>query len=283
MTEIIRRAFLTGLRSVCLLFACATILIHSSAASFAGTINYAGPGIAPGGMTGWMGDTVWYAGVSESNNAMEERFGAPTGVSGDSIDFTPQNFEASVDSPGAGNQESHIVDSQLTFMVIAKPGNAINNMQFSEAGDTTLFGFPNDLVFTSVTAELFVDVVEIDGQPYGGVLNLSESLSFNPSNGDYQIGVDGAPNYATAWSGAATIDIRQALIDMNIPFDLGVTKITVTLDNTLTAAAENGSSAFIKKKDFDGLIITTNVPEPATALLAFAGLAGLGVVRRVGR
>lgn len=255
-----------------------------SAATLSATpINYPGPdeGLdGPGGMTGWMGDTVWYAGVSESNSAGVSRFGAPVSITGNSIDFDPQNFEASTSGPA-----SEIVDSQLNFMVFALPNTVINNLQFSEAGDTSLFAFAPDQAFTSVTASIFVEVLHIDGTPWGGTpINLNASMIFTPSNGDYQVGVDGAPAINEIWTGTVIVDIDAGLtangLVKGVDYDLGATKLGVAVDNTLTAGSSGSATAFIRKKDFDGLTVTTNVPEPTTMFLALVGLMPLGAMRR---
>ncbi len=258
------------------------ILVAYAQTAFAGTIDYTGPSTVPAfpGMTGWMGSTVWYAGVSESNSATESRFGAPVSISGNAIDFNPMNFEAS----STGNA-SQITDSQLNFMVVGMSGNVIDNLQFSEAGDTTLFAFAPDNAFTSVTADIFVDVVALDGVPVGFPVNITGSMTFTPSGGDFQIGVDGSPSFNTIWSGSVLIDLESELalqgIDKGVDYSFGATKLNVAIDNTLTAASSGGGSAFIKKKDFDGLTVTSNVPEPTSLLLAALGLvAGVAVRRR---
>lgn len=243
--------------------------------------------VGPGGMTGWMGDDVWYVGVSESNiegsggsdGMTAELFGAPT-INGDIIDFNPKNFQAEVETQ-SGENTSEIVDGQLSFMIVAKPGQVIDNVQFNEAGDTTLIALGAAEAFSSVSANFFVDVVEVDGQPLGEILNLDDALTFGPSDGDFEIGVDGSPNFNTAWSGSVQMDLQQALIDNDIDFQFGATKVNITLDNTLVAAASDGGSAFIKKKDFDGVTITVNVPEPGSVALVLLGVVGLVAARRV--
>ncbi len=52
------------------------------------------------------------------------------------------------------------------------------------------------------------------------------------------------------------------------------TRINVSLANTLTAFAENGAVASIRKDEVRGLAVKV-VPEPGTALLMGLGLAGL--------
>ena len=72
------------------------------------------------------------------------------------------------------------------------------------------------------------------------------------------------------------VDLTQALIDNNIPYVNGVTKISVVFDNTLVALSESGTSSFIGKKDVGGVGITV-IPEPATiGLLTLGGVCLLG-------
>lgn len=248
--------------------------------ALAGTIDYTGPMPGPGGMTGWVGSDVWYGGVSESNDDTVSRFGAPQSITGNSIDFDPVGFVAQSDN-GEG---AVTVDSQLNMMVVALPGKVIDNIQFSEAGDTTLNGSPvADFAVTTVTTSIFVDVLEIDGSPVGSPININTSMLFTPSDGDYVLSVDGSPitfTYNTIWTGLAQIDIKQFLIDNNIDFINGATKLGIALDNTLTANSISGSSAFIAKKDFDGLTVTTNIPEPSTALLVMLAISSVAASRR---
>lgn len=264
-----------------------SVLIPASS-SQAGSIVYNGTVPGPGGMMGFKDPntgTVWYGPVTESNgdpnDPAQQLFGPPSSVSGNSIDFNPQGFNAQ-----SSGDDSEITDSQLSFMIVAMAGTTIENLLFTEAGDTTLAALSGS-AFTSVTMEMFIDVIEIDGAPAPGGTNIQGSMVFTPSDGDYGVGVgggfpnDGFPNYATAWNGELFLDIDQELTDQNIDFIFGATKLNVTLDNTLTAASAGGGSAFIAKKDFDGLTVTSNIPEPTTALLLLSGLlAGVATRRR---
>lgn len=256
---------------------------------------YTGPMVGPGGMTGWMGDDVWYAAVSESNDegaggTDAPLFGAPSGISGNAIDFNPTGFSASA-TAGSPGFASDIVDSQLSFMVIAKDGKVIDNLVLTEAGDTTITALASSLdTNTSVTTQVFIDVVEIDNAPAPGNVNINASMTFTPSGGSYNNSEDGGTAYdgngastifSAIWTGSLNVDFAAELAQQNVSFRDGVTKINVTLDNTLSATAVNGESAFIKKKDFDGLTVTTNIPEPATlAMLALAS-AGALLNRRI--
>ena len=242
--------------------------------------------IGPGGMSGWMGADVWYAGVSESNTEgtggddgmTAELFGAPASVTGNLIDFNPTDFVAESQDGGAD-----IVDGQLSFMVIAKDGKIIDNLRFSEAGDTTLAGSPStDATLSVVTMELFIDVVEVDGAPLGVPVNIQADMDFTPSDGDYFLNTDsgGGFFYQTDWSGLLDVDIDAELTSQGVDFQFGATKLNVTLDNTLTAVSIDGTSSFIKKKDFDGLTVTTNIPEPTALALAVLGGVAASVRRR---
>ena len=266
------------------LLAIAALIAFSATANFsqAGSVTYTGTVPGPGGMMGFMdpngGGTVWYGPVTESNgdpnDPAQSLFGAPADVTENKIDFNPQGFNAQ-----SSGDDSEIVDSQLSFMAMATDGTVLDNLFFQEKGDTTLVALTGS-AFTSVTMFMFIDVQAIDGSPVSYTLP-TQSMTFTPSDGDWIVPGDGFPNVATAWQGELFVDIEQLLIDEGIPFNFGATKINITLDNTLTAASSGGGSAFIAKKDFDGITVTSNVPEPTTALLLLAGsVAGLGLRRR---
>ena len=220
----------------------------------------------------FVGNTVTYVDVTEDSNSGDPLplFGAPT-VSGDSLDFNPVGFSAT--SMGVG---SDITDANLAFMVTANPGFAISNFNLSEAGDTTLAGFGSDTTFTSVTADGVLNINEVDGMGIN-TLSIPIALSFVPSGGGFGLLTDGGggPFYHTQWTGSLFVDIHAELAANNVPFTFGATKISINLDNTLTAVSEAGTQSLIAKKDFGGVSFTVNIPEPGTMTLVGFALVGL--------
>ena len=286
------------LRSICALL----FVVTAATNLWATPITYVGPTLGPGGMTGWEdfanGGTVWYGGVTEANDeaaggGTQSLFGAPDDINGNVIEFDPINFEAEVTS--TGGFVSDVVDSTLSFMILAIGNNVIDNVTFTEAGDTTLAGLPDSLgTSSSVTMTLFIDVLEIDGVPVSEPINIQDAMTFTPSGGSFNMDEDNGQAYdlngngfgfGAIWNGLVDVDIDAELTAQNVPFQFGATKLGVSFDNTLSVTAIDGGTAFIKKKDFDGLTVTTDVspliPEPATALLAAIAMASFAGIRRV--
>jgi hypothetical protein len=262
-----RRAFSASTFGVACAAALAVFLLGARAN--AAPINY-------GNFTG---ATVDYVGVTEDANSAGDApplFGSPT-VFGDSLDFDPVGFSASA----AGAAGVDVTDGNLTFMVVAHAGYAIDNIQLEEAGDTTLAGFGNDGTFTSVTALGVLNINEVDGI---GIPTISApiALTFTPSGGTFGLLSDGGggPLFNANWSGSWSEDVEQLLIDNGVSYTLGATKISVNLDNTLTALSQNGTSALIAKKHFGGLSVTVNIPEPSSLLLAGIVVLSALVYRR---
>jgi hypothetical protein len=216
------------------------------------------------------GTTIDYLGVQEesSSDPGSGFFGAPT-VAGDTMDFNPQAFAAS--STGAN---SDITDSNLQFMVKAHPNQAINVISFAEAGDTTLTGLAGEAqttVGTIINAE--IQEVIIAGVPTAVSINLPQVvMGFAPKD-NFLLTVDGAGT--KGWTGAAPLNL--------VPYGI-VTKVGISLDNTLSAASVQGTSAFIQKKDAVALVIpdtTGEIPAPSAAAIArTAALLSSALFRR---
>jgi hypothetical protein len=234
---------------------------------------------APINYGNFSGTTVDFLNVTEDANSAGDApplFGQPA-VAGDSLDFDPVGFNAS--ATGAAGID--VTDGNLSFTIQAKQGYAIDMFSLSEAGDTTLAGFGTDGTYSSVTAIGVLNIEEVDG---AGISTIAVpfSLTFNPSGGTYGLASDGGggPLYSAGWSGSLLMNVEQELINSNVPFTLGATKISINLDNTLTALSEAGTFSLIAKKDFGGVSITVNIPEPATWLMV--SVCGL-VVAACGR
>ena len=224
------------------------------------------------------GTTVSYIDVSEEATTSDSLplFGAPI-FSADSIDFNPVGFDAAASGPGGSDSTG----SRLTFMVVAHPGFAINNIAFQEAGQTTLSGSGTDSTSAVVTADGTVTISHVDGAAITPIVRPI-ALTFAPSGGSYGLATDGGglPIFHTPWSGALAVNFAQILTQEGVPFVFGPTKVSVDLENTLTATSEDGTQSLISKKDFGGISITINIPEPGSLVLAGLGLAGVWGVRR---
>ncbi len=241
-----------------------------------------------------VGNTVTYQMITESSATDPQLFppNPPLGLfgnpiaSGDSLDFTPQNFFALSDFqvPPLDRTDGH-----LTFMIQAHDGNGINNISFQEGGALSVGGFGTDQTFVDVSAVGFLQVLAIDNIPIN-VETFPINMTFNfgsngpQDNGQWRLGSEGAVN-GFLWTGGQFFDIRQGLIDRGYTVGLGATKVTVNLDNLLYAQSEPLAGAFIDKKDFGGLTVTVNVPggeipEPTSLALVALGLVGIACFGR---
>jgi hypothetical protein len=217
---------------------------------------------APINYGSFTGTTVNYIDVTEDTTTSDPvpLFGAPI-FSADSLDFNPVGFDAQ--AMGAGG--SDVTGARLTFSIEAHQGKFLRNISFSEAGDTTLAGAGSDNTATSVTATGTITVTHANFAPITPV-SQPIALTFTPSGGGYGLGSDGGggPIFSQQWSGSLLLNIHQIVPN--------ATKVSIDLTNTLTASSQAGTMATINKKDFGGISITVNIPEPASLVLAAFGL-----------
>jgi len=244
------RLMWTGVLAVALLGVSASV----SQAAFYG--NYSSPG-----------GTVSFLNVADVNDL----YGAPI-ASGDSLDFSPNMFEAECALSGTCPPTPHTVTDTLTLQIDANSGHFIDDILLTEAGDTSLQSFIGAFAATTVVADIFIDVLEIDGVAVNSV-NANASMIFT-QNGEYESDDEGYG--AHVWSGSLLLDVDAVIFDAG---EVGrATLVGISMSNTLTAFADGGATARIEKKDIDGLAITV-VPEPGTALLVGLGLLGLCTTR----
>ncbi len=236
-----------------------------------------------------MGGTAWMTSIVESSPSGDDSplFGQPV-ANGDNFDFSPTGDFSATSQDGGG---SDFTDGKLSFMIVAKDGYALNTLEILESGVATLIdAFGNGDALATVSGIVDVDINEIDGESMPIELG-SFDMTFSPNNGQYQHSLIGSgPQETISWEGGVEIDLYDAAVQhLNSDPDLGVTKITVTLDNILFATTTGEATlATIDKKDFDINISTeprdpqTEVPEPTSAVLLLMSASALIAVRRNG-
>ena len=108
-------------------------------------------------------------------------------------------------------------------MVLAKQGFGISNINFAEAGITTLAGIGTDNTYTDVSATGRVDIQEVDGVPDQYDFD-SVNLTFAPNgNGTFRLVSDAGLGLSSLpWTGGQLINLNQALRhNASIPFASG--------------------------------------------------------------
>ena len=229
---------------------------------------------------------IMYLDVTENNAYDRPLYDEEPGVGepdvvGNSIIFNPQNFQSS-----SSGGESEIIDSQMSTTIMADKGWAVESISISELGDYTLSGLSGGEAMASVGAAFLWTIEEINGLPNlqpTQMANMMFSTGGGPNGGEYaRPGDDGT---AVIWSGSVFLDVREWLNNNGFEDDFA-TKVRLTFDNTLMTAADERSSAFIKKKEIGGSVIVTVdtnvIPEPSTLALAGLALLGLAATRRLG-
>ncbi len=226
------------------------------------------------------GADVMFKDVTENNNESSALFapmpgsGGPT-VAGNTLHLDPQGF-----SSQSSNNSADLLDSQLSTVIMAGAGGALNSISVNELGDYSLGGLIGGQATAEVGAAFFWTVLEIDHAAVSlatQATNLILGTGAGANGGIYnRPGDDGT---AVIWNGIANIDLNGFLSSQQIAGS--VTKLRLTFNNTLQTAADDVSVAFIKKKSVDIIVDAgPTVPEPTTALLLGLGIAIVPCCRR---
>jgi hypothetical protein len=237
-------------------------LTLTALAGFSGAANAASYGnfVDPTG-------TVSYLNVQDVNGL----FGAPS-VSLDSLDFTPTTYQAQCTQCPTGVTTSDI----LTLDILATSGRQIDHLQITEGLDYSIQSFdPAGFASVSVIANVFIDIVGVNGQSVNGI-NANVPILLTPSNNASVFGL-GAQASGVILGNTGLIDLQQILANAGGSGE--ITQVRVSFDNTLQAFHQgSGGQALIRKRDADFVSLTAvgsviNTPEPSTAILLMGGLA----------
>jgi len=195
-------------------------------------------------------------------------YGSPS-TAGDALIFSPMSFGIV-----ASNGSFDYMDGTLAATIDAVGNSTIGEIRFAETGDYSLGGNGTSATNASVSASLFVRIVEVDRVSINPV-SYSTNFTFSPSDGTYDLIND--PGMGKIWNGSVYVDVAAILAANNIIGN--ATKVNISLDNMLMAFSEPGTLAYIKKKQIERMTIETiPIPEPATILLLVIG--GLTLIRR---
>lgn len=236
-------------RIICVAVALCVGTLGVARFSDAATINYPDQGPVSG---------FTFTSISESSSTDPVPLYGPPMAFAVGLDFNPTSFGSS-----ATNGAADITDGQLNYTI---NGPTLSFNVF-EAGDFTLVG--GGTATTSALAGLILraTVTQISGIAVPPIV-------LTPVNASVGFNLVANPGLVQPWSLNATMDVAGQLAGLGYgPGDIA-TAIDVVIDNQLITISEQGTIAFIAKKEFITEIIP--VPEPAVHLLLFSGAAVIG-------
>ena len=240
----------------------AVLLVCSICASAsAGVISYGDYDVTTAKFLG-----IQESGIEVSPGVTEPLYGAPTPAD-NSLLFNPVNF--GVMSSGLG---SDLCDGTLSATITADQGYGIDGIGIFEAGDYAFAGVGTSATSVAVTVSGFISILEIDGQ---AVNPLDSQYTINFSKNLLSANLVDNGILGNTWSGDVIKDFDN--------LDGAVTKLSINIDNTLTANSEAGTAALLMKKQFQLKAFTSDtieVPEPSTLVLLGLGALSLLYFRR---
>lgn len=216
--------------------------------------------------------TVMYLDVTETANTPGDTvplFGAPS-IIGNVLDFDPAGLTA-VATSGAID----ITDVQLNLTVQAIGDTTLQTIGITESGDYTLQGVGGAATTTSFGVAISgLTVLDVDGMPLATPVKLFGASALGSDN------LSHGADLLMPWTLGMSIDIQAALSAAGVSFRFGATRIELAIDNQLVAISEDGTVAYIAKKDFSIDVGTSVVPLPLPALLLGSALVPLLLLGR---
>ena len=214
------------------------------------------------------GDTMKFWQITESTFTHSTALYGTPEVIGDSLQFDPSAF--GLDVTGG---PLDFMDGMLDTTITSLPGTYIGAISFAEYGDVSIYGTGTADTKANVANLITVKITEIDGVPTV-VPTLQLNTVFSPSDGDWNLADDGQ-KFGVQWQGVIYADVDAWIVEKG--FSGHATKVELTMDNQLGVDSEAGSTAYIRKKETDGIKVTPmeEIPIPEPTVLALLGLGGL--------
>jgi hypothetical protein len=239
------KAILLKTRTLCL---CGALAWALSTQAYAALITNGG---FESGFSGWT-----RADQLGSDGTFSPQSGTVSPVSGTTVPAPPEGSAAAMtDSFGPG---SHVLYQDFLVPVIV-PGGAIRFSLFINNGATT-FSIPNHLDFSTpaLNQQARVDIITTSADPFSVLAadvlqKLYQTQPGDPLVSGYNNVVVDISTLLQARQGQ-TLRLRFAEVDNVAQFNLGVDAVDIDLG--------------------------ANIPEPATWMLTFGALAGVGFLRR---
>jgi hypothetical protein len=187
------------------------------------------------------------------DDALMGLYGQPF-LSGDSLVFTPSNFQA-LSTDGGFVQTS----STINVKVYANTNYTLSAFNLTELGDYSLIGSDAE-VAVGGQIRLF-DLANISNQ-LTDPITATAPLTVTTTVGNYQ---------TTNWQANAAIAVPTNWSN----------GVNLTIENILLASTTQvGSAAFIEKKFVGNSVVITPIPEAETYAMMLAGLGLVGFMAR---